>query len=342
MQLKTMQLVLLPLMGPFHLRYPLYNAVSVRDAVAAFRPEALVTTALVPSALATPDWQDTPEVVLPHTVVPWARRQGVPVYGVLAPSPDPVAADDFRRYAAQYPKLRDALQRVDARLRPLNALLEQALTLQRIREEVVPILLEHQTFREETFDDGPGTDWLRERTKKMAEMILALPFERVAVLASAEHLPFLEAFLSGKADLVVPSAPEPTEETRERSLLDFAFRVDVPEPGPLLAKLREVKAPEARYHEANLLTANGHIAEALEVLERAAQGDFSQPYYLPGYLLARLGQLYDLAGDRAAALRSYRGVRALAYAPPEALQAALTGLEAPFEGLVEPGPAAKS
>ena len=317
-------------MGPFHLRYPLYNAVSVRDAVATFEPDALATTALPPDSLNDPGWQDTPEIVLPHTVVPWARRQRVPVYGVHQPSPDPAALNDFRRYAAQYPKVREAVQRADAKLRPLNTLLEQPLTLKRIQQEVVPLLLEHQTFQEETFDDGPGTDWLRARTEKMAEAILALPFERVAVLASVDHLPFLQAFLEDKTELSEPSIPEPTEETRERSLLDFAFRVDVPEPGPLLAKLREVTALEARYHEANLLTANSHFLEALEVLEQASRGDFSQPYFLPGYLLARLGQLYDLANRRDAAMRAYRGVLALEYAPVEARETAQAGLKEAF------------
>ncbi len=325
-----MQFTLLPLMGPFHLRYPLYNAVSVRDAVAAFQPEAVATTALAPGALENPRWQDTPEIVLPHTVIPWARRQNVPVYGVYQPSPDPSALQDFRRYAAQYLKLREAVQRVDAKLRPLNTLLEQPLTLKRIRQEVVPLLLEHQTFQEETFDDGPGTDWLRARSQKMGEAILALPFERVAVLASVDHVPFLQAFLEDRVELLEPVSPEPTEETRERSLLDFAFRVDVPEPGPLLAKLREVTATEARYHEANLLTANSHVLEALEVLENASRGDFSQPYYLPGYLLARLGQLYDLANRRDAATRAYRGVLALDYAPQEALETAQAGLKEAF------------
>ncbi|CAN5859290.1 hypothetical protein BH24DEI2_BH24DEI2_10230 [soil metagenome] len=326
-----MHLTLVPLMGPFHLRYPLYNAVSVRDAVMMFEPHAVATTALAPNALADPLWRDTPELVLPHTVVPWARRRGVPIHGVYQPSPDDSAAQDFRRYAAQYPKLRDAVQRVDVVLRPLNALVEQPLALTRIRGEVLPLLLEHQMLQEETFQDGPGTDWLRARTEKMAEHILALPFERVAVLASVDHLPLLEAFLIDKADVTAPPTPEPTDETRERSLLDFAFRVEVPEPGPLLAKLRTLETLEARYHEANLLTANNHVLEALDVLERASRGDFAEPYYLPGYLLARLGQLYDLVENRAAALRSYRGVLALEYAPQEARHAARAGLDEPFQ-----------
>ena len=330
-----MKLLLLPLMGPFHLRYPQYNAVSVRDAVAAFEPEAVVTTAVKPESFDDPRWQDTPETPLPHTVVPWAKRQDVPVYPVFEPTPDPNALNDFRRYAGQYPQLRGRLQQADALLRPLQVLLEEGLTLPRILEEVVPILREQQTFLEAVFEEGPATDWLRTRATTMAERVLALPHERVAVLASIDHLPFLQEALAGKAELVEATSPQATPESRERSLLDFAFRVDVPEPGNVLAQLRDLDSAEARYHEANLLTANAHVAEALEVLEGASRGDFSEPYYLPGYLLARLGQLYDLAGNRDAALRSYRGVRALEYAPQEAVQVAAAGLEEPFAGLSE-------
>jgi hypothetical protein len=72
-------------------------------------------------------------------------------------------------------------------------------------------------------------------------------------------------------------------------------------------------------------------------LERALRTDFQEPYYLPGFLLARLGQLYDLAGQRDAALRSYRGVLALSYAPLEAAEAATSGLVEPFGAAPAPG-----
>ena len=222
---------------------------------------------------------------------------------------------------------------IGALLRPLNAMLQEGLTLTRIREEVVPIVREQGEVKEEAFGDGPGTDWLRERTQVMAARILALPHERVAVLASVDHIPFLEDALRDKAELVPPSESEPTEEVRTRSLLDFAFRGDVSEPGNMIAQLRSLERAEARFHEANLLLANGHAAEALDLLEAASRGDFSEPYYLPGYLLSRLGQLRDLVGERSGALRAYKGVRALAWAPREALDAAEAGLAAPFEGL---------
>ncbi len=319
-------------MGPFHLRYPAYNVVTVRDMVAASQPEAIVTTVLETEDFNGSAWQDTLELALPHTVIPWAKKRNMSVYGVFEKSPDPTALEDFKRFANEYPALRSKMISVENLLRPLQTLLEQSLTLARIENEVIPLLHDYQLEREKTFEDGPATDWLHQRTQTMAQKILELSYERITILASAEHIPFLQAELGDKARLEPPPKVEPTEESRDRSLLDFAFRVDVPEPGNLIAKLRTMKQVEARYHEANLLVANNHIAEALEVLEQASHGDFSEPYYLPGYLLARLGQLYDLTGKRDAAIRAYKGVRALSYAPKEALETSRAGLKEPFTG----------
>lgn len=319
---------LIPLIGPFHLRFPLYNSVTVKDILKTSEPEVVVTTVLQDKDFNTLQWQDTFEIVLPQTVIPWVKKQGLPLYGVFEPSPDPQALDDFKRYAREYPKLSQELKSVEAKLRPVAELLEQSLDLDRIQKEVLPALCDYQIQREHIFGDGPGTDWLRERIAKMAKKILEQPFGKIAVLASAEHIPFLQEALTNV--LVELPRVEPTGESRERSLLDFAFRTDVPEVGNLLNQLRNIDKPEARYHEANLLLANGHTLEALEILEKTSQGNFSEPYYLPGYLLARLGQLYDLKGDRNAALRCYKGVRALNYAPLEALEQAASGLEKPF------------
>jgi hypothetical protein len=317
-------------MGPFHLRYPAYNVVSVRDIVVASQPQAIVTTVLQTEDFKLPAWQDTLELALPHTIIPWAKKRNLPIYGIAEESPDKNALEDFKRFANDYPALKSKMIAVERLLRPLQTLLEQPLTLNRIENEVIPILQDYQQERENVFEDGPATDWLHQRVSAMAQRLLELPYERIAVVASAEHIPFLQIELTDKATLAPTPAIEPSEESRERSLLDFAFRVDVPEPGNVIAKLREMKQPEVRYHEANLLVAHGHVQEALEVLEKASHNDFSEPYYLPGYLLARLGQLYDLVDKRDAALRAYKGVRALSYAPKEALESAEAGLERPF------------
>lgn len=324
-----MQLLLLPLMGPLHLRYPAYNAVTVRDLVADFAPDALAVAA--PGG-EDPSWRDSPELALPLAVVPWLRRRALSFHAVFEPSSDPTAERDFRRYLSQYPQSRALLGEVETALAPLAALLGEPLDLPRIEAEVVPLLLRAQTLKERHFGDGPGTDWLRARTQRMAARVLAIEAARVAVVVAVEQLPLMRAQLAEEAELVRAPELAPSDEARRRALLDLAFRGEGAEPGNLLARLRELAEAEARYHEANLLLAHGHPAEALERLEAASQGDFSEPYFLPGYLLARLGQLRDLAGERDAAKRAYRAVRALSWAPPEALEAARRGLEAAFEG----------
>lgn len=330
MSAKTAQLI--PLMGALHLHYPQYNAVTVRDLLIANPPEALALTPLSDAVFSTPAWQDTPEVALPLTVVPWAQRRRLSIYPIFEASPDEEAYQQFMRFAEQYPQLRSKVASVNAHLRPLQPLLNEPLTLTRILSEVIPLLRSYQLKRETELEEGPGTDWWRSRMTRMAERIAALPHDKVTVLASAEHIPFLEDALAQQLTLQMPEPVPVSEESRVRSLLDFAFKTDVPEPGNVIAQLREVNTPEARYHEANLLLANGHIAEALELLRQASKTDFTEPYYLPGFLLARLGQLYDLTDDRTNALRCYRGVKALTYAPRAALEAAEAGLSAPFQG----------
>jgi len=70
--------------------------------------------------------------------------------------------------------------------------------------------------------------------------------------------------------------------------------------------------------------------DALALMEEVFRMDFQHPGYLPGYVLARMGQLLDLAGERERALRAYRGVLALSWAPEEARAVALAGLKTPF------------
>lgn len=331
-------ITLLPLLGAWHLRYPSYNAASVLELTRAANPEVLVLAPLPPGALETPAWQATDEIALPLSVVPWALRRGVRLEAGLMPSPDPAAEADFRRYAALYPQTQSLVRGLEQQLAPLDELLPQPLSLARIWGEVIPLIGAYQQAREDALADGPATDWWRERTAELAARIHTFSEQRVVVLASAEQLPFLQQALS-EDGLELPQTAPVNERTRERALLDIAFRGDAADPGSLIGQLRALEVPEARFHEANLLLAHGHLAEALELLEAAARGDFSAPYYLPGYLLARLGQLRDLTGDRRGALRAYRGVLALDWVPPEALEAAQNGLAAAFEGVLEsPGP----
>lgn len=329
---------LVPLLGPFHTRFPRYNAVHVRNAVAAAHPDAVALAPLPPGALNDPGWQATQEIALPLTVVPWAQRSGVPLYGV-GHETEGAAAEEarlFERYLSEFSAGRERLRAVEAALEPVRSLMQGALDLPRVLSQLLPAIGEYQAKRRELYGEGPGTGWLEERSAGVAERALAIPAERVALLVGVDDLGSVRAALEerlGAEEAVKDVALKGGDqrEARERALLDVALRGDVQEPSALIAQLRNVPSPESRYLQADLLLAHGHAAEALELLEELAAGDFQEPYYLPGFLLTRLGQLYDLAGQRSAALRSYRGALALSFAPPEAAAAARAGIDAAFE-----------
>lgn len=333
-------ITIVPLLGPLHMRMPQYNVVSVLRSVQAFEPEALALAPLTPGALRDPAWQDGPEVALPHTVVPWARRAGLPLLEIGAAARDAAAEGDLRRYLETFEGGKGLLARLDAEERPVRELLARPLTLEAVLDELLPAVRHFQERRAAALGEGPGTGWQAERAQSMAEAVVTQAAGRVAVLAGADDVPSLEDALAGAAEVVRPPVPAVDDAVRRRSLLDYAMRAEAADPDALLVQLEEVATPEARYLQANLLLQRGEAEEALEVLERASTEDFVEPYYLPGFLLSRLGQLYDLQGRRDAALRAYRGVRALSYAPAEALAAAASGLASPFRlTAAQPDPA---
>ncbi len=332
------RVTVVPLVGPFHTRFPRYNVLFVQAVLEALEPEAVALAPLAPGSLTDPGWQATPELALPQVVAPWATRRGVPLHevgSVVGEPGEPGEAGDeneFIGFLQQFEQGKARLRRVQAAERPVEQLLAEALDLSRVQNELIPAVAAFQRERSSEFGEGPGTGWLVQRAERIAARVSALPYRHVALLASVDDVPALEAALADKAKLeAAPLAEPPAGEARQRALLDVAMRGEVGDVAALLAQLRELKSPEARYHEANLLLANDHPLEALERLRNVTHGDFFEPYYLPGFVLARLGQLYDLAGDRDSARRSYRGVLALSFAQPEAVAAAQQGLEAPFD-----------
>ncbi len=348
------RLAIFPVAGPFHTRWPRYNAVHVRDSVRAFAPDVVAVTPLAPGALDDPGWQDTAELPLPHTVVPWARSEGVPVVESGIASDDPQdpghqgAATELRRYLEMYEDGLARLRRVEAASAPVRELLSRPLDLAAVHAELLPAIERQQEVETTELGSGPGDDWREERAALIASRSLAAlrsatrsppPGDtlRLAIVAEVDWVPALRRLLGGSATMAsgvtveIVDAPSAGagEEGRVRALLDAAMS-GLGEPESLLRALSAVEDPEARYHEANLLLEHGHPVEALERLEALTAGDFQHPYYLPGFVLARLGQLRDLAARREDAMRSYRGVMALTYAPQAAREAAAAGMRSPF------------
>lgn len=327
------RLTLLPLTGPWHLRHPRWNVVTVRDALAALAPAAVWTTALAPGFEADPTWRDGDELALPWTVAPWAAARGTPLLGVGEAGAEDAA--QLERYLAAYPRAAAALEEARATLRPLGELLPRALDLPRLLRDVVPLLAADLDARRSAFGDGPATAWRDRRARGALARVAADARDRGladgALLVELDLWPAITAAL-GEAGWPWASVTEPPvgDAARRRALLDVAWRGEADDVAGLLGRLRELEESEARFLEAQLLLAHDHPAEALGVLETAAAGDFREPYLLPGLLLARLGQLRDLAGSRERALQAYRGVLALAWAPAAARDAARSGLRAPF------------
>ncbi len=322
---------MIPLLGALHLRYPRYNAAVVEELLNASRPQALAIEPLPAGFERQPAWRDTEELLVPWVVVPWAERRRLRAIGVYEASPDPRAQADMARYLATYPSARKALDAAAAEERPLAGLLAEALTIERVEHDILPPLARSRALRLEAFGDGPGTDWLEARAEASAERVLALGVERTTLVAAVDRFAALREALERRgANVSIPGSPHPSEAAGERALLDLAWRGEGADPGSVVARLRALGHAEARYHAANLLLANGHVAEALEELEGVLRLDFARPPFLPALVLARLGQLRDVAGRRNDALRAYRGVMALDWAPVDARDAARAGIDAPF------------
>ncbi len=327
----TPRVTLVPLAAGLHLRWPRYNAAVLEALLRGASPDAVALEPLPPAFDTDPSWQDHDELLLPWVAVPWARRAGVPVTGVHEPSPEPGAASETERYLRSYAAAGAVFDQLYALERPLGELLGAALTLPRVLTEVVAVLEVTRRIRLEAFGDGPATEWEEARAAVAARRVLELPAERPLVLVSLDrYVALRETLRAAGAEIVVADEPPPDDAARERALLDLAWRGDGADPGALLAQLRRLGHAEARYHAAGLLLAHDHPAEALDELEGALRLDFAEPWFLPGSLLARLGQLRDLAGRRDEARKAYRGVLALGWAPSEARAAARDGLERPF------------
>lgn len=329
-----MAVLLLPLLGPLHLRYPAFNAVTVRDILVELEPTSVATTVLTAGELGTDGWHDTFELALPLAVVPWLRQQGRELVPVAEAPQDATAQADFFRYTGEMPALEEKLGNYSRLERQLAQALDSQLNLKLLQTEILPLAREQQQELRRTAGDGPATAWIWQRSVAAADRIRALEEGgTVAVLASLEHIPALEEALqaAGIRLLDLPGQVKVSAAARDRTLLDQAMLADSDSNiRALLDSLEQLGNAEAGYARANLLMASGHYLEALELLEEVSHEDFSEPYFLPGFLLARLGQLRDLAGKRSWAVQAYRGVLALSWAPAEALEVARAGLETPF------------
>jgi len=309
--------------------HPRYNGVTLLELIRAHQPERIVLASYSPEELAAQTWRDQNEISLFH-VLPWAESMGVALEALDPQAPLRFEAERFREALRQYPKGQQILRQVE----PLEDNLKWVLTNPRTPEDFAqgPVLEALRAYHQgygEVFGEGPATGFRRERMAQVAGRLAALEGPLVVLVDVLEYPWLLEALPAER--VVLPGAHTPTELERQRSVLDRAWQLNESDDwGVLLQQLQEVEGPEALYCAAQIYLAAGQPEAAYQLMEQLVHADFQHPAYLPGYALARYGQLADWMGRRDQALRAYKAVLGLSWAPQEAREIALAGQKTPF------------
>jgi tetratricopeptide (TPR) repeat protein len=321
--------LVIPTLGPFHLLHPRYNGVTLLELIRVHQPERIVLASYSPEELAAQTWRDQNEISLFH-VLPWAESAGVALEALDPQAPLRLEAERFREALRQYPKGQQILRQVE----PLEDNLKWVLTNPRTpedfaQESLLEVLRAYHQGYGQVFGEGPATGFRRERMAQVAQRLVSQEGP-AAVLVDVLEYPWLLEALPGER-VVLPGHHTPTELERQRSVLDRAWQLNESDDwGVLLQQLQEVEGPEALYCAAQIYLAAGQPEAAYQLMEQLVHTDFQHPAYLPGYALARYGQLADCMGRRDQALRAYRAVLGLSWAPQEAREIALAGQKTPF------------
>jgi len=321
--------LVIPTLGPFHLLHPRYNGVTVLELIRAHQPERIFLASYSPEELVAQSWRDQNELSFFH-VFPWAERANVALEALDYRAELKAEAERFCEALRLYPKGQQILSRVQAYEENLKWVVSSPRTPEDFAQESVLQALRayHQGYVQ-VFGEGPATGFRRQRMAQVAERLRTIAGQ-VAVLVDVLEYPLLLEHLP-PGRYVLPGAHTPTELERQRSVLDRAWQLsDADDWAALLQQLQEVKGPEALYCAAQIYLAAGQPEDAYQLMEELVHTDFQHPAYLPGYALARYGQLADWMGHRDKALRAYRAVLGLSWAPQEARAIALAGQRTPF------------
>jgi len=321
-------MVILPTLGPLHVLQPRYNACTVVELVKELGVDVVYLASYSPQGLKQGAWRDRNE--LPLFGLSQLVERGQLRLDALGENSEDLQreAELFVEYLGNMPRGEDA----KAKLAEIDQQLFEFLSVPRLSsefasEEFVTGLENILQKQAEFAGEGPATGFRQQRMAQVAEVLSEM--EDAVVLVDVLDY---AALMRRLPDARGPWDREPSKAEMERALLDRAWRLENEEEwSSLLAQLMEIGSPEAKYLASQIYLAAGQTQDALRILEDVSRGDFSRPEYLPGYVLARLGQLYDLAGQRDKALRAYAAVRALSWAPVEVKEIAQAGLRAPFK-----------
>ncbi len=237
-------------------------------------------------------------------------------------------------FLKQFPQGQQRLRQLGQAERDLKTVLELPLDVQVVYGYLLETVAAHHKHITELLEEGPGT---AHRLQRLEQIVAKLEPDAV-LLASLDDVPTLLELGLELPDL---TGFAPSEASRFRAIIDRAYRLeDNDDLDALVHLLLALDAPadtalarmalEARFAASGLYLAVGDWESARDLLEAVAMGQFERPSYLPGFVLARLGQCRDLMLERERAMRAYTAALALAYCPSEARAVASLGLLEPF------------
>lgn len=240
----------------------------------------------------------------------------------------------LREYLNYYPQGRERISRAARLEHEFAAHFQQPLTIQRaLGPELQEAAAQYHAAVRQELDEGPGTFWRQRRLDELTERLATATGILIAPLDDLHEFrqrldaqwPDVDSFVPGEASrlrALANRAWQLNEEDDWNSLVEALER----EQGDSVTPKAELDAAAA-----NIYLATGQLEPARTLLERAAHGLQGQlPRSLPGLVLARLGQVRDLQGERDLAERTYRAVLALSFVPHIARETAQHGLERPF------------
>jgi hypothetical protein len=323
-------------LGPLHARLPAYNAQTVVELLRFLGAARVVLAGLSPSQFAGGGWRDLENPVL---FALDAER-----FPLEAAGPDwdwaEAEAGQFREFLGAYPQGRARLREAEELESGLRGALGRPLDAEAAHgPELLGAVRAYHRGIAGLLEEGPGTAHRVLRLEAVGRALAGLDLEGAAVLVPLDDLPDL-------LDLPGAERPglagfSPGEASRARALVDRAYQLEEGDdldalvrgllalegrPGSALGRL----ALEARFAAAGVYLAVGDLESARGLMEEVAHGHLDKPAYLPGFALARLGQVRDLVGERDPAVRAYRAALGLSWLPAEARRVAEAGLEAPF------------
>jgi hypothetical protein len=324
-------MIALAILGGLHAKAPLYNAQTVLELLE-FIGAQHVQLAHVSAA----DWQSGA----------WRDRDDDPVLFALEDAriscvgiaPEWAWAErehaQMQEFLNQFPQGKKRLSQAARLEQDLKTALEQPLDVATVHGTLLETVKIHHQQLADILEEGPGTAHRMARLEKIAA---ALEPDGV-VLAPLDDLPVLLEMGCRLPDL---TGFAPSEASRFRAIVDRAYRLEEADDlDALVHQLLALDAPadtvlarialEARFAASGLYMAVGDWDSAQDLLEAVAMGQFERPSYLPGFVLARLGQVRDLQLERERAVRAYTAALALSYCPLEAKEVAKQGLIAPF------------